>query len=180
MPYYLGGAAVYALIAGLAVVLALRLAGRPPGRSGMALVGLTLFFVFLALHPFPDPARLDCSRGGMAPQFTPFDFLADFRRVIRSGGGFSAWLGDVMVASSLMNFALCAAIGLALAGVTRRWLVALVFAPALSLGIELTQLTGLWGVYDCAWRQFDVDDLILNISGVLSGFALRRALGRRA
>ncbi len=31
--------------------------------------------------------------------------------------------------------------------------------------IETTQLTGVWGIFPCAYRVFDVDDLIANTSG---------------
>jgi glycopeptide antibiotics resistance protein len=30
------------------------------------------------------------------------------------------------------------------------------------------------GRYTCAWRTFKVDDLILNIGGLMAGFALMR------
>jgi glycopeptide antibiotics resistance protein len=35
-------------------------------------------------------------------------------------------------------------------------------------------LTGLFGLYPCAFRTFEVDDLIFNISGLLAGFAMMR------
>lgn len=38
-----------------------------------------------------------------------------------------------------------------------------------SLMIEVTQLTGVWGVYPCAYRLFDVDDLLANTAGALLG-----------
>ena len=34
------------------------------------------------------------------------------------------------------------------------------------------QLTGLMGVFPCAYRLFDVDDLLWNTTGALIGFAL--------
>jgi hypothetical protein len=40
---------------------------------------------------------------------------------------------------------------------------------AVSLLIELTQLTGVWGVYPCAYRLFDVDDIVTNSFGALLG-----------
>jgi glycopeptide antibiotics resistance protein len=40
---------------------------------------------------------------------------------------------------------------------------------AISLLIELTQLTGAWGVYACAYREFDVDDLMVNTLGAIGG-----------
>lgn len=40
-----------------------------------------------------------------------------------------------------------------------------------SLCIELTQLTGLWWLYPCPYRLFDVDDLIANTCGAMAGAA---------
>ncbi len=41
-----------------------------------------------------------------------------------------------------------------------------------SLFFELTQLTGIFGIYKYAYRLFDVDDLILNTSGGIIGYYL--------
>lgn len=41
-----------------------------------------------------------------------------------------------------------------------------------SLLIETTQLTGIWGIYPCAYRLFDVDDLITNTLGGILGYAM--------
>src|SRR5690606_27048173 len=38
-----------------------------------------------------------------------------------------------------------------------------------SLLVETTQLTGVWGVYPCAFRFFDVGDLTTNTLGALLG-----------
>ena len=38
-----------------------------------------------------------------------------------------------------------------------------------SLGIEMTQHTGIWGVYPCPYRFSEVDDLIMNTLGALIG-----------
>ncbi|MGQ8873199.1 VanZ family protein [Paenibacillus sp. TSA_86.1] len=50
------------------------------------------------------------------------------------------------------------------------WKHALVAGFGLSLFFEVTQLTGLYGFYDCPYRLFDVDDLMLNTSGAVIGF----------
>jgi uncharacterized RDD family membrane protein YckC len=42
----------------------------------------------------------------------------------------------------------------------------------LSLAFELTQLTGIWGIYAVRYRTFDVDDLIANTAGAALGWAL--------
>jgi hypothetical protein len=39
----------------------------------------------------------------------------------------------------------------------------------LSLFSELTQLTGTWGAYSCAYRQFSLEDVLLNTIGALVG-----------
>ena len=54
--------------------------------------------------------------------------------------------------------------------------MALAMALGLTLFIETAQLTALFGLYPCPYRQFDVDDLILNVAGILAGFALARGM----
>lgn len=44
------------------------------------------------------------------------------------------------------------------------------FGFCLSLFFELTQLSGLYGIYPRAYRLFDVDDIFLNISGAVIGY----------
>lgn len=54
---------------------------------------------------------------------------------------------------------------------------------AVSLLIETAQLTGIFHLYPCSYRLFDVDDLIWNTLGALLGYAVaalaNRALPRR-
>lgn len=50
------------------------------------------------------------------------------------------------------------------------WKHAFVAGFGLSLFFEVTQLTGLYGYFDCPYRLFDVDDLMLNTSGTVIGF----------
>jgi glycopeptide antibiotics resistance protein len=52
------------------------------------------------------------------------------------------------------------------------WWQVLAAGFALSLFFELTQLTGLWGIYAHPYRLFDVDDLLVNATGALVGFWL--------
>lgn len=56
----------------------------------------------------------------------------------------------------------------------RSWRFTLVAAFCLSLFFELTQLSGLYGIYPRPYRLFDVDDLLLNTLGGLLGFGLTR------
>lgn len=54
----------------------------------------------------------------------------------------------------------------------RYWKRAFVLGFALSLFYEVTQVTGIYGLYTCPYRLFDVDDLILNSTGTLAGFLI--------
>jgi uncharacterized RDD family membrane protein YckC len=47
-----------------------------------------------------------------------------------------------------------------------------------SLFFELTQLTGVWFIYPCAYRLFSVDDLILNTVGAALGWLIAGPLIR--
>jgi glycopeptide antibiotics resistance protein len=51
-------------------------------------------------------------------------------------------------------------------------LVATTLGLGVSLLIELTQRTGVWNLYDCAYRLFDVDDLLVNTLGATVGSLL--------
>ncbi|GAA3403537.1 VanZ family protein [Paenibacillus hodogayensis] len=48
---------------------------------------------------------------------------------------------------------------------------AIAAAFGLSLFFEITQVTGLYGIYMCPYRLFDVDDLMLNTLGGAVGYA---------
>ena len=183
---YLGPAFLYAGGAMLAAFALLRLAGaQVDGRHALTLF-LALFFLALTQFPLPDRATLDCSDGGAEAILKPFTTLDHIARLWRwwrnePGIGLAAWAGSKVIQAAVMNFALCAAIGAAfarhVAGPGAAWW-ALGLAVLLSGGAELAQLTGLFGLYPCAWRYFEVDDLILNIGGLMAGFALaRRWLG---
>lgn len=172
---FAGLAMLYAAGAVVAVLLASRLVGRFPGWRVVPLLFTTLVFVFLTQHPFPAPGQLDCPVPSAQPQLRPFQFWATFARLHDQGAGIAAWLRNRTVAATVMNFVVCGVIGMTLARHTARLGVALLFGIGLTLAVELTQLSGLWDLYPCAYRQFNVDDLILNALGVVVGFLLARA-----
>ena len=77
----------------------------------------------------------------------------------------------------VLNVALFVPLGVLLRWRWRRGLpTAVVVGFAVSLLIELTQLTGIWGVYPCAYRLFDVDDLIANTAGAALGWLVATAV----
>jgi len=54
----------------------------------------------------------------------------------------------------------------------RYWKRAFILSFLLTLFYEITQRTGIYGIFNCAYRIFDVDDLLLNSVGALLGFFL--------
>lgn len=171
---YVGLAVLYGVAASFALLGLLRLAGRFPGWHLLPFLGVTLTFLFLTQHPFPAPGSLNCPMAGATPQLRPFWFMDSFWRLNHSGADPVDYLLNRTLAASAMNFLLCAAIGLTLARHVKTWAAIALFGATLTGTIELTQLTGFWGIYPCAYRQFNVDDLLLNLLGVLAGAGVAR------
>ena len=133
-----------------------------------------LFFLILTQHPLPDRVAMICPISSAAPQLVPFKFLQTFVHLYRYDAPALDWLANRTIAAAAMNFVLCAAIGAALVPHVVRRRRMLAFGLSLTLLVETTQLTGAWGLYPCAWRKFDVDDLIMNVVGVAAGWAWMR------
>jgi hypothetical protein len=177
---YIGTAALGA--AGLAFALsgALRLVrGRPEPRL-LPLAFWVLFFGLLAFHPFPAPGSLHCPVPFAKPQLTPFAFLHRLAHAHGETGSLAHTLLEADALAAAMNLLVCIPIGMALVPFGIRPPTGLALGFLLSFAIETAQLTGLFGFYPCAYRQFDVDDLLLNSLGVWAGtcIACRRAARR--
>jgi glycopeptide antibiotics resistance protein len=175
--WYVGTALLYTALAMLGLAAASRLTGLWSMTRILPTAFPILFFVVLTQHPFPDPATLQCPFPYTTPQLVPFDVVQ--RVLIQWSQEESAlgWLLRISQLSVIMNVVLCAVIGAMLARHQMRLRTAVLLGFCLSLTVELTQLTGIWGIYPCAYRKFDVDDLILNTSGVAIGVAVARLLG---
>lgn len=171
---YLSVAFAYAALASLPVILAGWITLVRPTWGRAALVLSTGFVVFLAISPFPDPTGLDCSGGGVAVQTTLFGFLEAPARLWSSDASPKAWLTDLTVTSTIMNVVFFAMVGVALATETTHLAVAFLFGLALTCCIELLQFTGLFGLYPCRYRTVDVNDVMLNVAGVMLGVAVVR------
>ena len=73
----------------------------------------------------------------------------------------------------MFNIALLVPLGFYLRYYFRRRLFpSVLLALGVSLFFELTQLSGLYGIYPRAYRLFDVDDLICNTLGGFLGYVL--------
>lgn len=183
MLVFFGTALAYAALSAAALWAGARVLGLPEPLRRVGLPAFSgLVLVFLALHPFPDAATMTCPQPGTEPWLTPLRFLNRAVHLVASGVSLPAMARDLTVVSAIMNFVVCAGFGLMLARAGMSVAAATVLGFALSLGVETAQITGLFGLYPCAYRQFDVDDLILNTSGTLAGAAAGAAAfgwGRR-
>ncbi len=128
---------------------------------GLYLVGLA-FTVVLPLRPVtPD----FCEVFGVNPRLDPLNVLRE-ARFERAGGGLSAVIRNADVQDVFLNVALFIPLGMFVRYLLRRgFLVTVAIGLGVSLLIELTQLTGNWGLYPCAYRYFSTSDLIANSVG---------------
>jgi len=95
-------------------------------------------------------------------------------------GGPLALLREPAFLQIVLNVLLFVPLGYFLRVIAHRGVVvATVAGFALSLLIELTQKTGVWHLYSCAYRLFDVDDLVVNTLGATVGSLLSVLVVRR-
>ncbi|GHV33009.1 teicoplanin resistance protein VanZ [Clostridia bacterium] len=139
--------------------------------------------LYLVILPLPDPAAV-AEKTGPFYNLIPFTSIADF--FIKSPFELthpSTWLRAVRshyFLEPVFNLFLTLPFGVYLAYYFKSSLKKTIAATfSLSLIFELTQLTGLWGVYPHPYRLFDVNDLITNTLGGVMGFALFQVLFRR-
>lgn len=137
---------------------------------------------FLVILPLPDPAAV-ADRQGPFMQLVPFNFMRKFltRTVLRPTdlSTYLPALKQSVFYEPAFNLLLTVPFGAYMAYYFKRslWQTALL-ALLLSLFFELTQLSGLYGIYPKPYRLFDVDDLLINTLGGMLGFGLGRVLAR--
>ncbi|MGB3763847.1 MAG: VanZ family protein [Ornithinimicrobium sp.] len=146
-------------------------------RAGKAAAVLSYAAAVLAYTVLPLPSgeamRQRCASGdgGAGIQLMPFHFLTEVGAGESSRG--LVLLADPALWQVVLNVVLFVPLGFLLWRLLpgRAW-AALGVAVGCSLGIEMTQGTGLWFLYDCAYRVFDVDDVLANGLGAACGMAL--------
>jgi glycopeptide antibiotics resistance protein len=109
------------------------------------------------------------------PQLVPFSFVADFLAKsgfeLTSPGTWASALISSEMYSVVFNVFLFVPLGMFLRFYfKRKWWQALLAGFAMSLFFEVSQLTGLFGMYLHPYRLFDVDDLMVNTFGAMLGF----------
>ncbi|WP_433607229.1 VanZ family protein [Prescottella agglutinans] len=176
---------LYSLLVGIAVSSAISLPlvvwhYRRFGRvsaSRMVLVGAAVTYgagvVAFTMFPLPDLTPAWCDAFAASdPVLRPLTFVADIRRDT-AGMSLVATLTSTAVMQVVLNVVLFVPFGV-LGRVLFEWsrTVTVVAAAVVSLGIELTQYTAVWGIFPCAYRIADVDDLMLNTTGAALGVAV--------
>ncbi|SEL60174.1 VanZ family protein [Rhodococcus maanshanensis] len=176
---------LYSVLVGLAVaaVLALPLTvwqyrkyGRVSTARSMVVVAALIYtaaVVAFTMFPLPSLTPRWCELYAVTePVLRPFAFVSD---ISRDTAGMSAV--GVLTSSAVMQVVLNVALfvpfgvfGLVLFECSRAATIAA--AVAVSGLIELTQFTAVWGVFPCAYRVADVNDVLLNTAGAVVGVVL--------
>ena len=127
---------------------------------------------FLVILPLPSKEEV-LMMPTKVPQLIPFTFMGDFIEVFKETSGVLSFLKSPIVYTTLFNIAITIPFGIYLRYYfKKKWYTTIIYTFLLSLYFEITQLTGLYGLYPKAYRLFDVDDLIINTLGGLIGYLI--------
>lgn len=155
--------------------------GRALSLYGFLYYALSAFC--MTVVPLPRRSADMCGRFAAVadPQLIPGNTFGDIWKEAHGKVGVNALvLQNPAVAGTLFNLLLLLPLGIFLRYHFRQGLratAALGFGA--SLFFELTQWSGVWGLYACPYRLFDVDDLIVNTSGAMLGWVLAGPVARR-
>ncbi|MFB9309176.1 hypothetical protein BJY17_001362 [Agromyces hippuratus] len=143
---------------------------RRGGFSALRMIGWValLFYVMglwaYTLLPLPDGDDFRC----VGVVLNPLEDVVDIARLQADHGG--SLLANAAVQQLALNVLLFLPLGFFVRALFDRGIAVAIGAGALvSLAIELTQLTGVWGVFHCAYRVFDTGDLLSNTVGAALG-----------
>ncbi|MEV7799249.1 VanZ family protein [Microbacterium foliorum] len=152
---------------------------RRRGRLGLGrtLLWLSALIYFWAiwtytLLPLPDPDAIRC----VGAITDPMSVVRDVQKALAAPGNPLRHPALLQLAFNVLLFLPLGVFVRVLAG--RGIVVALASGLGLSLLVETTQLTGVWGLYPCAYRFFDVGDLMTNTLGAVIGCALALVVPR--
>lgn len=130
------------------------------------------FLVILPLPSFEYVSQLNTPR----TQLVPFQFVIDFIHNVKVSGDPRTWLhafASPEFYQVAYNIVMMVPFGVYLRYYFKcGWFKTILLSFLLSFFFELTQLTGLYGIYSRGYRLFDVDDLMLNTLGGILGFVI--------
>ncbi|WP_160159496.1 VanZ family protein [Actinomyces culturomici] len=141
---------------------------------------IVLGYTLLPLPTAAAGAAAWCAAHVKRRQFIPGRALLDIWDAAASASTPLAVLWSHALLQVVFNILLFVPLGMLVRGRTGRGAGSALLAGALlSIGIETAQGTGLFGLYACAYRIVDVDDVAANALGALLGALLMSALLRR-
>lgn len=154
------------------VVWAYRRFGQLSLRRLLGWAAVCVYFTGLAVYtlvPFPEDPQAFCADTHVGYNLHPFQFVSDITSQT-AGMGLRTALTSTVVLQVVFNVVLFLPLGVLLHRYFRRGIIVTTLLGALiSILIEITQLTGFFGVLPCAYRVADVDDVITNTLGTLIG-----------
>ncbi len=145
--------------------------------TGLYACSLVAFTTF----PLPEAPQEFCTERSAIDywQLTPGNSLGDVLDRVRDVGLTGTVTSGVFLQVAF-NVVFFVPLGFLVAYRLRRGPgAALLAGLVVSLLIEVTQGTGLWGLYPCPYRLADVDDLITNTAGALLGWGIGLLVSRR-
>ncbi|MCD9026168.1 VanZ family protein [Cohnella silvisoli] len=131
--------------------------------------------LFLVILPLPATLHNDPPNVSSYMQLVPFHFIDDIIRETgvkpESPSTYLHLLKERAFLQVLFNVILFIPFGIFLRYYFRfRWVTCLFASFGLSIFFEITQVTGIYWVFDYPYRLFDVDDLLMNTIGGMIGF----------
>src|SRR5690625_3520568 len=137
--------------------------------------------LFLVLLPLPTTSDTSSMQPADTVHYSliPFTFMKDIISgssiVLSQPSTYIRLLTQSAFVQAVFNFLLLMPFGVYLRYFLNKrhhWKKVFGLGFTLSLFYEVTQITGIYGIYNCPYRIFDVDDLLLNSTGALFGFLL--------
>ncbi|WP_026895506.1 VanZ family protein [Clostridiisalibacter paucivorans] len=134
---------------------------------------------YLVVLPLPGMENIGRFKAPITEymQLFPFTFVFDFLRETtvqwNQPSTYLSLFGERAVLQVVLNVILLMPLGVYLRYYFRKSLIKTIIITFLvSLFFEITQVTGLYGIYETPYRLFDVDDLMLNTLGGIIGYLL--------
>lgn len=165
---------------------------RKKGKLSLPFTIISFTFVFyilaallLVLLPLPI-VRDSCAMQNpntVHYSFIPFQFIEDTLRGgwldLKNPATYMLLFKQSAFYQVFFNFLLLLPLGVYLRYYLvdkNKWWKAGILTFGVSLFFEITQLTGIFGIYNCAYRLFDVDDLMSNTFGGIIGYFIAPAV----
>lgn len=153
--------------------------GSIPILRTIIIYSFTLYLLtayFMVILPLPSISEVQAMTTKTV-QLVPFKFIDELiiesKFVLNDFSTYLPALKQPVFYTNLFNIILTLPFGVYLRYYfKKKWWEVLLLSFLLSLFFELTQLSGLYGIYPRPYRLFDVDDLILNTIGGLLGYII--------